>query len=98
MIGSKQLTQFTGRKTARVVLGKKAEGCERPHEPVKKRRINVKFCRNGLGSLRVIPSEMIKDLKLGAGVEDLAAPPSVNQIEYFVSHHAHLFARHVDRI
>jgi hypothetical protein len=98
MIGSKQLTQFTGRKIARIVLNKKAKGCERPHEPVQKFRVNVKFCCDGRSLLRVIPGEMIKDPKHGAGVKDLAAPPPVNQIEDFGSHRAHVFARHVYRL
>jgi hypothetical protein len=92
MIGSKQLAQFTGRKTARVVLHKKAKRCESPHEPVKKCRINVKFCRDGLSLLRTIAREVVKDTKLHPRVKNLAAPPSVNQIEDFVSHRAHAFA------
>ena len=80
MIGSKQLTQFTSCKMARFVLSKKAKARESTHEPVEKRRINVKFSRNSLGLFRVIPSEVIKDAKLDAGIEDLAAPPPINQI------------------
>ena len=95
MIGSAHLAQFTDRKAVRIVFHKQTQRRKRPHEPVKQRRINVKFCRDGLSLLRAIPSEMIKYPKLGAGIEDLAAPPPVNQIEYFVSRRVHVFARHV---
>ena len=98
MIRSKQLTQFTGRKTASVVLSEKTKRCESSHEPVKKRRINVKFCRNGISLLRVMPSETIKDPELHADIKDLAAPPPVNQIEYFVGYRAHVSVPYVDRM
>src|SRR5262249_29358077 len=98
MIASKKISCLTGRKTARVVLNKKAKGCESPHEPVKKRRINVKFCGNDFRLLRVIPSEMFKDPELGAGIENLAAPPPVDQIEYFVGYRAHVSVPYVDRM
>src|SRR5450755_2258348 len=92
MIGSKQLPCLTGRKTARVGFHKKAKGCEGPHQPIKKRRIDMKLERDRIDPPGAAPHEVIEYTQLHTGVKNLTAPAPVDQMQDLVDRLAHILS------
>src|ERR1700722_15778042 len=80
VVRPQQVTLGGQRKFPRAVFSQKADGGDRPQQPIEQGRIDTHLLGEADASLSCCPVEMVEDAQFGPGVQRLAPPASGNQI------------------